>query len=188
VPGRWALRWGRIRNPFVAGAAGVFGVAVIVFTLARGEYHRLLGQPNIELEDGLSWFAYGVGAISLAGFATWGYRAIASAPYCTQCGTWKVARHSRHVNFAPDNLVRSVTTGDIAPLADHDLSRDQGDLVVEVSVCPRCGEDVPVEVKVQQVTVTPKGQRKVAELAHTSYPGPALRVFDALFAGGEPRK
>src|SRR5262249_26828102 len=70
VPGRWGLRWGRIRNPLVAGAAGVFGVAVIVFTLARGEYHRMLGQPNIRFEDILSWLAYGLGAISLAGFAT----------------------------------------------------------------------------------------------------------------------
>jgi hypothetical protein len=188
MPGRLGLRWGRIRNQFVAGAAGVFGVAVIVFTLARGEYHRMLGQANIEFEDILSWLAYGLGAISLAGFAAWGFRAISSAPYCTPCGSWKAVRHSRHVNLAHDDLLRAVTTGDIAPLADHDLSRDQGDLVVEVAVCARCGEEAPVEVKVQQVTVTPKGQRKVVELAHTSYPGEALRVLDALFAGGEPRK
>jgi hypothetical protein len=187
VPGRWALCWGRIRNPFVAGAAAVFGVAVIAVTLARCEYHRMLGQPNIELEDAVSWFAYGVGAISLAGFASWGYRAIASAPFCTQCNTWKVARHSRHVHLAPDYLLRAVTTGEIVPLADHDLSRDQGDLVLKVSVCPRCGDDASVEVQVEQITVTPKGQRKVVEMAHISYPGQALRVLDALLELRPPK-
>jgi hypothetical protein len=187
-PGRWGLRWGRIRSPFVAAAAALFGVGVIAVTLGRCEYDRLLAQPNIDWEEAvISWLGYAVGAVALSAFAVWGFRAIASAPFCTQCNTWKVTRHKRHVNFAPDFLLRAVTNGDIIPLADHDLSRDQGDLVVEVATCPRCGEDVPVEVKVQQVTVTPKGQRKVVDLAHTSYPGQALRVFDALFELRPPK-
>jgi hypothetical protein len=188
MPGRWGLRWGRIRNPFVASAAGVFGVAVIAVTLARCEYHRVLGQPNIELEDGLSWLAYAVGAVSMGAIAIWGFRAVASAPFCSQCNTWKIARHSRNLDLAPDYLLRAVTTGDILPLADYDLSRNQGHLMLKVSVCPRCGEDAPVEVQVQHTTVNAKGEKKIVDLATTSYPGEALRVLDALFAGGEPRK
>src|SRR5262245_19134579 len=118
LPGRWGLRWGRIRNPFVDGAAGVFGVAVLVVTLARCEYHRLASLPNIDWEEPvLSWIAYAVGAIMMGGFGIWGYRAIASAPFCSQCSTWKVPRHSRNLDLAPDYLLRAVTTGDILPLA-----------------------------------------------------------------------
>jgi hypothetical protein len=187
VPGRWGLYWGRIRSPFVASAAGVFGVAVLVTTLARCEYQRLLALPNIDWEEPiLSWLAYGVGAVSMGAFAIWGFRAVASAPFCSQCNTWKVARHSRKLDLAPDYLLHAVTTGDILPLADYDLSRNQGHMTLKVSVCPRCGEDAPVEVQVQQLTVTAKGEKKTVDLATTSYPGQALRVLDALFDARQP--
>src|SRR5262245_50861886 len=121
-PGRWGLRWGKIRSPFVAAFAGAFGVGVIAVTLARCEYHRLLALQNIDWEEPiLSWVAYGVGAVALGAMAIWGFRALAAAPFCTQCNTWKIARHSRNLDLAPDYLLHAVTTGDILPLADYDL-------------------------------------------------------------------
>jgi hypothetical protein len=92
-----------------------------------------------------------------------------------------VARLSRRLDLPSDFLLRAVKTGDIVPLADHDLSRNMGPLVLNVAVCPRCGPDAPVDVQVQQTTLGPRGEKKVHELAHVTYPGEAMRVLDALF-------
>jgi len=187
LAGTLGVRWGKVRNPTVAGIAGLSGVGVMVATTAYLEYHAVLAANQaIGEADVMAYIAYGLGGIGSMVFAFWVLRTKASAPFCGECRTWKVKRMSRKLDLAPEKLLRAIRTGDIVPLADYDLSRDRGLLVLNVAVCPTCGEAGTVDVQVQEVTTTPKGHKQVKELAHVSYPGEVLRVLDALFEPGAP--
>jgi hypothetical protein len=180
--GRLGVRLGKVRNPVAATVASVLGVGVLVASTAYCEYEALMVPGNFVPErEVMAYISYGAAAVGGAALAVFGLRSKASAPFCTDCRTWKVARLSRRLDLTSDFLVKAIKTGDIVPLADHDLSRNTGPLVLNVAVCPRCGPDAPVDVQVQQTTVGPRGEKKVHELAHVTYPGEAMRVLDALF-------
>jgi hypothetical protein len=116
----------------------------------------------------------GVGVLALVMM-----RSAAREPFCTVCNTWKVERKLGQVSM-PAFVVRdAIVSGEIVKLADADFADIKGRMVIKAAVCPRCQEQAPVDVRLEEVTVTSKGEQK-SQLAHTTYPGQAIAVLESL--------
>jgi hypothetical protein len=188
VLGRVGIRFGKMRNPQVAGVLAILGVLAVVASTAYFEYshYQETGWQDFGEFQVLAYIGYGVGAGmgGLAGYV--GLRSAASMPFCTTCNVWKVNRLTHRFDLPPPRVARALRNGDVVVLADYDLSaRPEGPLILHVAGCPGCGEEAPIDVRLQVVTRSPKGHKTVEELARVTYPGPALRVFESLVAPRE---
>jgi hypothetical protein len=48
-------------------------------------------------------------------------------------------------------------------------------------VCPKCGENQPIDVKLEALSKNTEGGEDTAELVHLTFPGEALVDFEQLF-------
>ncbi|MGE0529426.1 MAG: hypothetical protein AB7P49_20410 [Bdellovibrionales bacterium] len=106
---------------------------------------------------------------------------VASSPFCSECETWKVVRQLGKVNVPRAVALEAITSGEIIRLAGQDLAPGPGRLNLAAAVCPNCASAVPVDITFTEVTVNSKGGEQSAQIAHVTYPGQALHVFEALF-------
>jgi hypothetical protein len=124
------------------------------------------------------YWALEVLGVGLFSFAL--VRLAAQAPFCTACNTWKEERKLGQVSMPAHAVVSALTTGEIVKLAEADFHDTKGTLVFKAAVCPKCGDEAPVDVRLEQITVNEKGQQNANELAHMTYPGEALAVLESL--------
>jgi hypothetical protein len=171
----------------VAAAVAGFGFWDYLDWKARRGAALALPKVRKDLTLGYtgSYILWGVEAF-LAGCIAAGIMAFRSQkPFCAACGVWKEEREMGRLNLNSARAIEVFSSGALAELAGEDLARKDGSLRVSVRVCGRCGEENPIDVKLIQITKNSKGKEETSELAHLTYPGPALRVLEALFAPGE---
>ncbi|HEV3118700.1 MAG TPA: hypothetical protein VGY58_16745 [Gemmataceae bacterium] len=124
------------------------------------------------------YWALEVLGVGIIGFAM--MRHSARAPFCSACNTWKAERKLGQVVMPAREVEQAIVSGEIVRLADADFGDVKGQLVIKAAVCPNCGSEAPVDVRLEQITVNAKGEQKAAELAHVTYPGQALAVLESL--------
>jgi hypothetical protein len=118
--------------------------------------------------------------VVVGGLALFGARAAATRPFCVGCGHWKAERLLSVLNEAPD-LVPTLRRGLLEDLGSHRPPADKGDLTLSVAVCPFCGTESPVDVRLERLAGN-KG-RTAAEVVHLTYPGEALPVLERSLMG-----
>lgn len=109
----------------------------------------------------------------------------AKKPFCPMCETWKLERDFGRLDLPAELAQRIFDIGAIVELAGQDRASRTGPLRVLVAVCSNCAAQSEVDVKLAQVTKDAKGRESTSVLTHRTYPGPALRVLEAIFAPPE---
>jgi hypothetical protein len=138
-------------------------------------------RKNINLGYAGSYILWAVEALIVGGIAA-GFMALrAQKPFCAACNLWKEERSLGRLNLDTARALEIFSSGALAELAGEDLARKDGALGVTIRLCGRCREECPVDVRLTQYTKK-KDKEESSELAHLTYPGPALRVLEALFA------
>jgi hypothetical protein len=118
----------------------------------------------------------------LVGFAAAAVMVLYSrSPYCTACDRWKESRELGRLVLPRDRALEVFGSGAIVALAGENLLNPDGPLRVTVLSCPQCATEAPIEVKLAEVSKNDKDKDTVTELVQLTYPGPALRVLEALF-------
>src|SRR5262249_17772857 len=103
------------------------------------------------------------------------------APYCTACDYWKQSRELGRLNLSRERALQVFQSGAVVELANESLMQADGPLRVSVLVCPACSPGSPIEGKLAEGTKNDKDKETVTDLVQLTYPGPALRVLEALF-------
>ena len=117
----------------------------------------------------------GVGALALCLML-----GAARVPFCSACNSWKVERKLGQVNLPSVVVKQAIASGEIVKLAEADFADIKGCMVIKAAICPHCGEEAPVDVRLEEVTVNAKGEQKSQELLHMTYPGQAIAVLESL--------
>jgi hypothetical protein len=133
-----------------------------------------------------SFIYWGVEVLIVAGVAFVLMKGAAAMPFCRDCQAWKTERKLGTLTFRPGDvggagLVAALGSGDVARLVDHNPSVGDGPLHLSAAVCPRCGEQGPIDVKLLHKYKTAKNEDKAQELLHVTYPGEALPALEAVF-------
>jgi hypothetical protein len=132
---------------------------------------------------------YASAAAYLIVIAGGGYVMLAGAaanPFCPACNVWKENRMLGEFGMGPDLAGEIISRGEIVRLADlAEPPKPRSRLRIQASVCPRCAQACDVDVKLVRVTINAKEEEETTELAHVTYPGPALAVFESVFGAPE---
>jgi hypothetical protein len=205
----------KMRSLAVSGLLGLIASVVALVAMHYFDYRRefsgvptptFLGYLDLKATQGVEISSRGGSGLNLGYVGTWVYWAVeflavaalatlglvggAAAPFCPACNSWKVDRKLGTLRARGGDLVVLFREGEIDRLADHEpLGRD-GELIVTAAVCPNCGDESPIDVKVEERTKDGEGNESTNELAHLTYPGEALAEFEAVFgqSGGRKRK
>src|SRR5262249_3477598 len=126
-------------------------------------------------------YAYwGVEFLVVAGLALLGARCAAGRPFCWQCGRWKQERFLGTLREVGDGDVGTLMRkGNLAGLLEHRPAPGGGGLALSAAICPCCVKEAPLDVRLERITAS--RNRPARELAHLSFPGEALSVFEQLF-------
>jgi predicted Zn finger-like uncharacterized protein len=106
--------------------------------------------------------------------------AIAAEPFCVGCDVWKQKLKLGAVPHDGVTATAALSSGNLAPLLAEVPAEDGSFVRVTAAVCPKCGTDGVIDVKLEQVVHNAKGEAGASQLAHVSYPGEAMAVFEAL--------
>jgi hypothetical protein len=104
-------------------------------------------------------------------------------PFCARCQTWKVDRKLGRLHVPAGPAVTALKEGALG-LFPTQATHDGATLELHASVCPSCGAESPVDVRLRKITKNAKEEETEEEVAHVTYPGRALPVLEAL----APRK
>jgi hypothetical protein len=127
-----------------------------------------------------SYIYWAVEVLIAAGLAAWMMYQGAGEPFCTQCHRWKEQRVLGRLGAPAMTTANAIADGELTRLAEHDFDNPVGRLQIRIAVCSQCGTNAPIDVQVQEVGQDKKGNEKLTELAHVTYPGEALPVLEAL--------
>jgi hypothetical protein len=125
------------------------------------------------------WLIVAIGAAVGALFGFVLGRSSTLGPYCTRCQNWKQSRPIGSIQRDAQAAKEALEAGDLAALGALSPEGDTIDLLV--NYCPRCAKDATIDV-----SFWPKAGG--LPLAHVTYPGGALPIFERLCAadGREP--
>jgi hypothetical protein len=137
------------------------------------------GDKGINLGYYGSYVYWGLEVLLIAGIALVMLRAAAAAPFCAACSGWKERRYLARVDTPAHEQVETLRDGELVGLLQRSWPAKGEGLLLKASVCPRCGADAPVDVALESHTTNEKGEKKVKELAHFTYPGDVLPFLDA---------
>jgi DNA-directed RNA polymerase subunit RPC12/RpoP len=112
-------------------------------------------------------------------------RKAAAAPFCVACNAWKQERRLGDVRMEPHGATAALKYGELARLAAS-ARWNSAPLDLFAYVCPGCGTEGEVEVKLRQTTTNEKKQKTTTDLAFVTYPGAALPVLVAVVEPPEP--
>jgi hypothetical protein len=115
----------------------------------------------------------------------------AAMPFCRECQAWKQERKLGTLAFRPGDaggagLVASLGSGEVGRLLDYSPSAGDGPLHLSAAVCPRCGGEGTIDVKLMHKYKTAKNEDRAQELLHVTYPGQALAALEAIFQPPPP--
>jgi hypothetical protein len=109
----------------------------------------------------------------------------ASAPYCTQCETWKEHEPLAAITGDKELAAAGVKDGDPSKIAaSGPVPNATGLRMLYRALCPKCGgARSPVDVKLMEFIPQKKGEAKKKTLAHASWPGEALSAIEKACSG-----
>jgi hypothetical protein len=115
----------------------------------------------------------------------------AAVPFCRECMAWKQERKLGTLAFRPGDvgaaqLVAALGAGEVTRLIDYKPSPADGPLHLSAAVCPKCGDQGTVDVKLTHKYKTAKNEERAQQLLHVTYPGEALRALEAVFRVAPP--
>lgn len=139
------------------------------------EIGRARGGKAMNLGYTGSYIYWGVEMLIVAGIAFMIMSGAADEPYCPECGVWKDQRVLRDIDDAT-HVSNRLSSGHIEAFPVGE-STAMPDARVTLSVCPDCGEEGDIDVKVERVKVNAKEEESTSMLSHTTYPGEALAVL-----------
>jgi len=153
----------------------------VTFNSARG------GGNNNGMNLGYigSWIYWAVEILIVAGIALSIQMVAAAEPFCSACESWK---ESRELGPVPDTDVHALRVGELSHFNSPPSTDAAGLAMVSVSICPQCGAESPVDVKLANLIPTKDGINR-KEIAHVTYPGEALPFLERIFQPppvGEP--
>jgi hypothetical protein len=90
--------------------------------------------------------------------------------------------------MSQEEAIRLITQGEIVRLADAARPTTKTRLRLTGSICPKCGTSGALDVTLELVRLNEKNEEETSELAHLTYPGVALPVFEAIFRGPDEEK
>lgn len=131
-----------------------------------------------------SWIYWGLELVGVAVLAMLGLVGSASAPYCRHCEKWKESRPLGTLVGPPVEVKGHLEEGNLKALHRY-ASGEDGELHVSAHVCPGCGAEGDIAVKLEQVSKNAKGEESRSELTHLAYPGQALAELEAVFTAPE---
>jgi hypothetical protein len=121
---------------------------------------------------------WGVELLVVAGLVLFGIRYGTSEPYCSDCHSWKEERALGTVRES-DETLRLMRQGNLGGLAGEQPARRGGELKLWVAVCPRCGRESPIDLRLERREA--RRGRPAGEVAHLTYPGEALLALEEVF-------
>ena len=112
----------------------------------------------------------------------------AGEPFCVQCNNWKATRTLGSLGIGNPEVAQALADGNLTPLHEKLQTPDPLGLtcVLQAAVCDACGTNAAIDVKALEAKQNDKGEFQFAELAHFTYPGEALPVFETLFTLAPP--
>lgn len=125
-----------------------------------------------------SWIYWALELVVVAVITCMGIVGGTAAPFCSVCDRWKEERKLGTLDGDPQEVKTHLEEGDLQALRDYPTD---GELHLSVHVCPGCGDEGDLAVKLQQVTKNAKGEDVTTALAHLTYPGKALADLEAVF-------
>jgi len=145
------------------------------------------GRGEINLGYNGTYIYWGAEVLLAGGLSFWLMWQAAAKPFCRQCRSWKETRSMGRTNAPALLLKNALTNGELTRLAALNLADPYGKLRIHVAVCARCGPEAPVDVQLQEMGRDKKGNDSYTQLAHVTYPGEALHVFEELARPPEVR-
>jgi hypothetical protein len=79
-----------------------------------------------------------------------------------------------------EEAATALTEGALGRLAAVSSGADGDTVALHLAVCPTCGQEASLEVRLEKVTRDKKDNEQTEDLAHVSYPGRALPALEAL--------
>ncbi len=128
-----------------------------------------------------TYLNWGLELLLVAVVATIGGAIGARDPFCTACNRWKEERFLGTLADGGPEQRRQLRQGRLAEMSCWKPSTTAGDLVLTVSVCPGCGCDGPIELRVERNPRSPREPAAVGVAQQWTYPGEALPVLEKLF-------
>jgi hypothetical protein len=129
-----------------------------------------------------SYIYWGIELLIVAGVAFAMTRGAAAEPFCTACNNWKQERPVGTLSHSAAHCSEAVSRGTLTKLIEPPAAGAPIEtLTLAAAVCPNCLTNSPVDVKLERLTVSAKGEQQRATLAHVTYPGEALDALDRLF-------
>lgn len=108
----------------------------------------------------------------------------ASEPFCLGCENWKEWQPLGCLTPDPHAAKAALSSGDLGALARLSPTAFAGHYMVTAAVCPRCGEQSPADLKLEEVTVNEKNEPVRKNLLLVTYPGEALPLIRKMFDDG----
>jgi hypothetical protein len=133
-------------------------------------------EGGVNLGQGGTLAYWGLELLVVAGLAIFGACGGAREPFCSECGTWKDEHFIGGLRGTDDDILPALRKGDLGELKCCSPSARDGELLIRVAVCPRCGGAAPMDLFAERLTGGPRGVR-----LRRTYPGEALAALDEIF-------
>jgi hypothetical protein len=133
-----------------------------------------------------SYIYWVVEAAIAAGMAFVMTRPAAAKPFCSRCSTWKQERPLGMVDIPwQETVANALHQGEfLKVLGGVGPVQGQG-LLLKASSCANCGEEAPVDVALELISLDHRGRKQTKTVAQVTYPGEVLRhLGTAAGAGG----
>jgi hypothetical protein len=132
-----------------------------------------------------TYIYWAVELLIVAGLAFLIGASAASEPFCQECNLWKESKKLGTFQAPPGQpptaVAEVLTSGAVGRLAEFQPAPEGGNLLLTAAVCPHCRSAGYVDVKLEHITVNSKNETQTNQLAHVTYPGAVLAVFEMLF-------
>lgn len=103
-------------------------------------------------------------------------------PFCSSCRAWKEERFLGTAGDGGETLMRDLKRGNLSAFECCQPSPAGGELALTASVCPRCGPECPIDLRIERNRRARKEPVSVGLPVHLTYPGEALNALENVFA------
>jgi len=137
-----------------------------------------------------SWIYWVVEMLIVAGISLLGMVGSAMTPFCVKCDRWKEEKKLGTLDHDNPDLIKGFfTEGDLESLRPFVTQGSvPGRFHFTAHICPSCRHRESIVVKLEDKKSSDKEEETSTELAQLTFPGAALKEFEALFGGVRPRK
>jgi hypothetical protein len=144
-----------------------------------------LKRNKIPLHGSVLWGCWVVECL-IAGMIAGLFMNRSQSPFCVRCEQWKKERPLGRLVLPAAEATEHLTSGALGQLsAAADAATEEKDgahrdtIAVHVAVCPQCGPDGGIEVRLQKIKKK-KDEEEKEDLVRVTYPGTALPALESL--------